>query len=520
MFEPVLVVQPLPVRGGWLRFRLARLGWLPNARHPSGRRVSICMGASGRGMAGEAIFVGYRRDDTADVAGRIYDAMAQRFGKQRVFKDVDNIGPGVDFGDYIKTVLPRCRVALVLIGPHWLESKDETGKRRLDDDHDWVRIEIETALATPDVLVVPVLVNGARMPRGEEVPDSLKPLLRRNAAIIRRDPDFHDDVERLATAIRSSVNTGVIDLSKIGGKSVGLAPSRERTNRIPLLIGGAIAAALAIVAIGFGVLRWLPTPSAETAEEQTTTLKPAPQDSAETQQPQTQQPQTQQPSAAAPTQSAATTSPAPAPVQEPVRTPSVSAGALPEMVRIPGRNFEVGRTEVTFAQWDACVAGGGCNGYRPNDQGWGRGNRPVINVSWNDAQAYVQWLSQRTEQRYRLPTSAEWEYAARAGSTTNFWWGDQDPVCDQGARNGAIFDGCTENRARTRVVGSFQPNGFGLYDVHGNVWEWVEDPEGSSRVLRGGSWSNDPRYLRSASQYSFNPTVRFSNYGFRVARTV
>ena len=127
-------------------------------------------------MAGEAIFIGYRRDDTADVAGRIYDAMAQRFGKVRVFKDVDNIGPGVDFGEYIRSVLPRCRVALVLIGPHWLDSNDETGKRRLDDDHDWVRIEIETALATPGVLVVPVLVNGARMPRGEEVPDSLKPL--------------------------------------------------------------------------------------------------------------------------------------------------------------------------------------------------------------------------------------------------------------------------------------------------------------------------------------------------------
>ncbi len=149
------------------------------------------------------------------MAGRIYDAMSQRFGKQRVFKDVDNIGPGVDFGDYIKTVLPRCRVAIALIGPHRLESKDETGKRRLDDDHDWVRIEIETALATPGVLVAPVLVNGAQMPRGEEVPDSLKPLLRRNAAIIRRDPDFHDDLERLATAIRSSVNTGILDLSKI-----------------------------------------------------------------------------------------------------------------------------------------------------------------------------------------------------------------------------------------------------------------------------------------------------------------
>jgi hypothetical protein len=273
-------------------------------------------------MAGEAIFVGYRRDDTADVAGRIYDAMAQRFSKQRVFKDVDNIGPGVDFGDYIKTVLPRCRVALVLIGPHWLEAKDDTGKRRLDDDHDWVRIEIETALATPGVLVVPVLVNGARMPRGEEVPDSLKALLRRNAAIIRRDPDFHDDVDRLATAIRSSVNTGIIDLSKIGGKSAGPAPapSRERTNRAPLLIGGAIAAALALVAVGFGISRWLPTQDSETAEVQTATVESVPQDGTKAQQPQTQPAPAQQPSAAPTTQSAATTPPAPTAADQPARS--------------------------------------------------------------------------------------------------------------------------------------------------------------------------------------------------------
>jgi hypothetical protein len=168
-------------------------------------------------MAGEAIFIGYRRDDTADVAGRIYDAMTQRFGRARIFKDVDNISPGVDFGDYINGILPRCRVALILIGPHWLDAKDDNDKRRIDDDHDWVRIEIETALATPGLLVTPVLVNGARMPRGDEVPDSLKALLRLNAAIIRRDPDFHDDVERLATALRASVETGNLDLASLGG---------------------------------------------------------------------------------------------------------------------------------------------------------------------------------------------------------------------------------------------------------------------------------------------------------------
>jgi formylglycine-generating enzyme required for sulfatase activity len=191
------------------------------------------------------------------------------------------------------------------------------------------------------------------------------------------------------------------------------------------------------------------------------------------------------------------------------------------MVRIPGRNFEVGRYEVTFAQWDACVAGGGCNGYRPNDEGWGRGNRPVINVSWNDAQAYVQWLSQSTGQRYRLLNAAEWEYAARAGTTTNFWWGDQDPVCDPGARNGAQSYSCTPNR--TLPVGSFQPNGFGLYDVHGNVYEWVEDCHDgscSSRVLRGGAWFVAPQGLRLAFRNWNLPTYRFNSIGFRVARTV
>ena len=111
----------------------------------------------------------------------------------------------------------------------------------------------------------------------------------------------------------------------------------------------------------------------------------------------------------------------------------------PEMVNIPGQSFAAGRYEVTFAEWDACVAAGGCNGYRPSDEGWGRGDRPVINVSWNDAQAYVQWLSERTGQRYRLLTSTEWEIAARAGTTTEYSWGDEAPVCDQRARNAANF---------------------------------------------------------------------------------
>jgi hypothetical protein len=186
------------------------------------------------------------------------------------------------------------------------------------------------------------------------------------------------------------------------------------------------------------------------------------------------------------------------------------------MVRIPDQTFEAGKYEVTFAEWDACVAAGGCNGYNPDDEGWGRANRPVINVSWDDAQAYAEWLSQRTGQSYRLLTSEEWEIVARAETTTAYSWGDEPPVCDQTARNGANFRDCTDRR--TQPVGSFQPNGFGLYDIHGNVWEWVQDIAGSRRVLRGGSWYNYPQVLRSANRFWYLPSDSNLTLGFRLAR--
>jgi formylglycine-generating enzyme required for sulfatase activity len=190
----------------------------------------------------------------------------------------------------------------------------------------------------------------------------------------------------------------------------------------------------------------------------------------------------------------------------------------PEMVSIPNRPFLIGQYEVTFGQWDACVAAGGCNGYRPRYDGSGRRNQPVFNVNWHEAQAYVQWLSQRTSRRYRLPTAAEWEFAARGGTTTNYSWGDDEPICDPRAPNGASFNGC--RNAGTRLVGSFQPNAFGLHDVHGNVSEWVEDCDGfncSQRTLRGGSWGSQPVSFSFDRGRSY-PGLRNSNHGFRVAR--
>ena len=196
--------------------------------------------------------------------------------------------------------------------------------------------------------------------------------------------------------------------------------------------------------------------------------------------------------------------------------------------------FAVGRYEVTFAEWDACVAAGGCGGYSPSDEGWGRGRRPVIHVNWNHAKTYVAWLSQRTGHAYRLPSESEWEYVSRAGTATAYSWGTDIGV------NRANCEGCGSewDDSSTAPVGSFQPNAWGLHDVHGNVQEWTEDcwnnsyvgapSDGSAwrsgacaqRLNRGGSWYFDPSLLRAANRLRNTAGVRSPIIGFRVARTL
>jgi formylglycine-generating enzyme required for sulfatase activity len=192
--------------------------------------------------------------------------------------------------------------------------------------------------------------------------------------------------------------------------------------------------------------------------------------------------------------------------------------------------FAVGRHPVTFGEWDFCTHVGGCDGYRPDDEGWGGGRRPVINVSWEDAQAYVEWLSKETGRPYRLLSEAEWEYACRAGTTTRYSWGDE--ITLENANYGKqVAD-------ETSEVGSYPPNRWGLYDMHGNVREWVEDcwnnsytgapNDGSAwtsgnctqRVVRGGAWSDRPGLLRSASRQELPADYESNDIGFRVARTL
>ena len=191
----------------------------------------------------------------------------------------------------------------------------------------------------------------------------------------------------------------------------------------------------------------------------------------------------------------------------------------PEMVVVPGSPaFAIGRFAVTFAEWDAAQAHPEWRKYskieprKANDHSWGRGNQPVIDVSWNDAKAYCAWASAVTGKTYRLPSEAEWEQACRAGSKTEYWWGDQ--ISPDQANYGM-------SKERTVPVDTFEANPWGLYQVHGNVWEWCEDAyDASSRVVRGGSWYSGRGNLRSSIRSRFGPVGRNDDFGFRVARVL
>jgi formylglycine-generating enzyme required for sulfatase activity len=196
-------------------------------------------------------------------------------------------------------------------------------------------------------------------------------------------------------------------------------------------------------------------------------------------------------------------------------------------------HFAVAKNDVSFEEWDVCVAVGGCG--KIDDSGMGRGLNPVINVNFDDARRYAAWLSSMTGKDYRLLSEVEWEYAARGGTTTAFYWGDEI------GKGNANCNACGSpwDARKISPVASFKPNPFGLFDMAGNVWQWVEDcyhenydveaPSGgkawiagdcANRVVRGGSWKSDPTALRSANRHWVQAVLGFDYLGFRVARTL
>ena len=199
------------------------------------------------------------------------------------------------------------------------------------------------------------------------------------------------------------------------------------------------------------------------------------------------------------------------------------------------QQFAVSKFELTFDEWDTCADYGDCpRGI--SDMGWGRGQLPAADVNWEDAQRYIAWISKMTGKRYRLLTEAEYEYAARAGTASVYPWGD-----DLGT-NKANCNNCGSRWDNTQdgPVGSFDPNGFGLYDMVGNVFEWGQDcyhpaygdapsdgsewtaecPDPDLRVIRGGGKNSFPRFIRSASRRGAPSSARRASLGFRIARTL
>jgi formylglycine-generating enzyme required for sulfatase activity len=470
------------------------------------------------------VFISYRRDDSLLQTGRLYDRLVSHFGREQVFRDVDAIPLGLDFREVLTEQVARCDVFLAVIGDAWLSIQGERGTRRLDDPADFVRIEIEAALSR-DIPVIPVLVGHSSVPRAAELPASLRALSFRHALPVRPDPDFHKDMDRL-----------------IRGIGKGIAARRERS-RWPLIVAAAMIGCLLLGLIIYvetdkGRIRIVPDPMpvpkriGPPAREITNSigmklvLIPAGEfmmGSDETD-----------------------------PDAEDDEVVVDAAGKKQKhRVRIT-RPFYLGATEVTRGQFRRFVDD---TGYRTEAEKDGKGGyglneaagkieqdpnytwqnlgfeqtdeHPVLNVSWNDAVAFCEWLRKKEGVTYRQPTEAEWEYACRAGTTTRYSCGD-DP-------GGLSAVGNFSGRG-TVLVRRYNPNAWGLFDMHGNVWEWcsdgyapdyyrrspTDDPQGAERaprrVLRGGGWSSEPRLAQSAIRGRYAPGFRDSGLGFRLAR--
>ncbi|MBK7352961.1 MAG: SUMF1/EgtB/PvdO family nonheme iron enzyme [Nitrosomonas sp.] len=494
------------------------------------------------------IFISYRRDDSSGYAGRLFDKLEHHFGKDQLFMDIDLLEAGEDFAEVIQQKLQSVQVAMVLIGKHWLVIRDSSGRKRLDNPDDWVRLEIATLLERK-IRVIPVLVGGAQMPLSSQLPKPLESLARRHAHEIS-DIRFHSDVDKLIQILEKTI--GNQDFHKLSN------PAHQQKEFSLNKLTGVLVISMLILLAGGLLYHYSDSVLSRNSIENETSLT-------------TDQLKQKSEKPASITYEAleplfdniqkTSDQLAQAIKALPPNTSDESQFSFePQMVRIPpgsfimgspesetGRKsdespqrkvtiaypFEIGRYEVTFAQYDAFSKD--TNRKLPSDQGWGRDDRPVISVSWDDAQAYVQWLVKKTGKKYRLPTEAEWEYVARAGTSTAYWWGD---VIGQ---NNAVCNGCGSqwDNKQTAPVGSFKPNAFGVYDTAGNVWEWTQDcwhgdytnapldgtawlerngGDCSHRVVRGGSWVSGPRGLRSADRYGDGSGVSNLNTGFRVAR--
>jgi formylglycine-generating enzyme required for sulfatase activity len=467
------------------------------------------------------VLISYRRDDDPHAVDRLFGALREALAPRQVFLDIDNIPIGIDYEEHLKQQVSTCHALLVVIGPRWLEVRDDSGKRRLDNAEDFVHIEIQTALDRK-IPVVPVLLD-TTMPKAEQLPEALKPIVKRQYWEITRKR-FQTDVDGLARRLRDVLNGAQ--------PATPLAPTVSRS-AIKVDVG---TASCDFAMPGQCETRFLLPGAGKTEWFKDLDVGPE--------------------MVVVPAGSFTMGSPE----NEPERDEPKGSAGKEEQHRVTiSEPFAVGRFTVTRGEFAAFVRATDhqtsdeafvvkndnyqfSKGYSWRNPGFAQDDsHPVVCINWHDAKAYAAWLAAATGKLYRLLSEAEWEYICRAGTTTTFWWGPAISSSEANYNASYIYAGGGKKgewRKRTLPVESFPANPWGLFQLHGNVWEQCEDwwnestvgapVDGSAwiagdcnrRVLRGGSWFNYPWSLRSAHRHGCYITGRVSGFGFRVARTL
>ena len=550
------------------------------------------------------IFVNYRRDDAKAEAARLHDRLAQSFGAANVFMDVDNLLPGERFDLRLKEALAGTDVFLAVIGARWmdlLEARAGSGERDYVREEIAAalaaklvvipvlmdRAPLPKAASLPedirelalfhkhdvvyesfgrDVQALIAAIEAHRQARDKQAGLAREKALAESEAAHRARRKAKEEAEAARLA-RENESERIEAARRLRQRANEEAEAQRRAQMekearakhpepaaLPWKPAAAIVAFAAVVILLIAQ-PWLRGPAPPVS--QPPVIDP-------------QHVELAMPQAGRIAVDAAVVDNAHGRWFLPGAGKTESfkdCPNCPEMVVVPAGSFTMGSPEsepghlsaegpqhkvtiskpfaagkfgVTFAEWDAGSADSGGGFYIPSDQGWGKGDRPVINVHWIDAQAYVQWLSRKTGKTYRLLTEAEREYVTRAGTTTPFWWGASISTSQANYDGNYAYAGGSngEYRRETLPVKSFQPNPWGLYQVHGNVWEWVEDcwedsyhgapDDGSARtsrncgvrVVRGASWNFGPQYLRAAYRFGGDASIRGNTLGFRVARTL
>jgi formylglycine-generating enzyme required for sulfatase activity len=560
------------------------------------------------------IFINYRRVESLKDAQHLKTLFDKTFGAKRVFLDVSGIDGGANWLQTLERQVAASEAMVVLIGKDWANLKDEHGNRRLDDRNDFVRFEISQALLR-NLPILPVLIDGAPMPKQAQLPDNLMQLTHIQAMPLRAESftsDAEGIAERLEEVLAKRRQRGVpvwgAGLGLVAALAAGVAAGPITLNGLGLSFPGVTLPGDAQLRADLAAAqnRVVTAESAlKAAEQRLADAERATQTAQAAQQALLQRVATAEKERDGARKDAVANAKVTDLERKLASNPAAGrtmqdCADCPEMVVVPagkflmgspkeelgrgdneddgnGRQVEVavrdplavGRFAVTRGEFAAFIREsgrsleGGCYSWNGSEwkldaarswrsPGFEQTDRhPVTCVNWADAKAYVDWLSKKTGKSYRLLSEAEREYVTRAATTTPFWWGNSISTSQANYDGNYTYGSGSkgEYRQKTVPVDTFAANPWGLYQVHGNVWDWVEDcyhkgydgmPNATKnggapwitgcektsdgkdvlRVLRGGSWDLYPHFLRSAYRDGGHPVDRSNGIGFRVARTL